>query len=222
MTTSQLVNDHALIAIGFRLASMDENGGNPDPWNVDIESTILELIGSFTDDYRLASVLMSWIKVHGNYVIVEKLIKLRSQASKESGESFPWMTLIAAWAVECGYYKWRKLIKAEHGPLYLYDPEMTESVILRKGSIPWLDALGFRVPQSSLRIRETDVLTPKELVEHNGQYRNRYLYGPSWRADIVTAIQRGITSPAEISRVVGCSYEPAYRISREYLMVASL
>ena len=216
MTTSQLVSVHDLIAIGFRLASTDVVQDKPE--KVDIESTLLDVIGAFPEDYRIASVLMSWIKVHGNHVIVEKLIKLRDNASNETGQAFSWMTLIAAWAVECGYYKWRKLIRKENGPIYLYDPDVSESAILRKGSIPWLEPLGFRVPQNSLRVRDADVLTPKELILFNPQYRNRYIFGASWRADIVTAIQNGITTPMEISRFVGCSYEPAYRISHDYIL----
>lgn len=218
MTTSQLVNEHALVAIGFRLAGTDAHhaGGG----DVDIESTLLETIAAFADDYRIAAILMSWIKVHGNYVITEKLFKLYGRAGKESAALFPWMALVAAWAVECGYHKWRKLVHRENGPVYLYDPEVSESAIRRKGLIPWLEPLGFRVPQNSLRIRETDVLTPEELIRFNPQYRNRYVFGASWRADIVTAIQKGITTPMEISRAVGCSYEPAYRISRDFLLVA--
>lgn len=160
--------------------------------------------------------------MHGNYVIVEKLLKLLTKAAKETGESFPWITLVAAWAVECGYHKWRKLIKKEKSPVYLYDPEVSESAILRKGIITWAEPYGFRIPQNSLRIREADVLTPQELIQLNPQYKNRYLFGSSWRADIVTAIQQGITSPTELSRVVGCSYEPAYRISHEYRMAAGV
>lgn len=216
MTTSQLISVHALIAIGFRLASTEVEQAKPE--RVDIESTLLDVIGTFTEDYRIASVLMSWIKVHGNYVIVEKLSKLYDKACKEPNGPLPWMTLIAAWAVECGYHKWQKLIKKETGPVYLYDPEVSESAILRKGLVPWLEPLGFRVPENSLRIRESDVLTPKELIQFNRQYRNRYIFGASWRADIVTAIQNGATTPMEIRRIVGCSYEPAYRISHEYLL----
>lgn len=216
MITSQPISDHDLIAIGFRLAGTEVDQIKPE--GVDIESTLLDVICAFAEDYRIASVLMSWIKVHGNYVIVEKLIKLYEKACKEAAKPFPWMTLIAAWSVECGYNKWRKLVKKEVGPVYLYDPEISESAIRRKGLMSWLEPLGFRVPEKSLRIRETDVLTPKELIQFNPQYRNRYIFGASWRADIATAIQNGIATPMEISRAVGCSYEPAYRISHDYML----
>ena len=137
MTTTQPVSDHDLIAIGFRLSSADESRIEVE--NVDIESTLLYVIGTFSDDYRIASILLSWVKVHGNYVIVEKLFKLRAKAAKKTGEASPWMTLVAAWAVECGYHKWRKLTKMEKAPVYLYDPTVSESAILRKGIIPWAE-----------------------------------------------------------------------------------
>lgn len=220
MTTVLPLNTDDLVCMGmrftgqsFRLASARD---------VDIESMILDITDAFPEDTRLASVFLSWIKVHGNYVTVEKLAKFASKREHERGIASPWLSMTAAWAVECGYHKWRKLVKKVLGPVYLYPESMSEGAIRLKGSIPWLEPLGFRIPMNSIRIREEDVLPPERLARYNLQYKNRYLYGPSWRADIITAIQRGITSPAEISRAVGCSYEPAYRISRDYLMVANL
>jgi hypothetical protein len=60
------------------------------------------------------------------------------------------------------------------------------------------------------------VLVGTLLAAVNLQHRNRYPYGPSWRADIVTAIESGLDSPAAIARRVGCSYEPAHRVPREW------
>ena len=185
---------------------------------VDTESVIMDITEVFPDDARLASVFFSWIKVHGNFVVIEKLAKLAVARAKKTWNTNPWLSMTAAWAMECGYYKWKKLIEKVQTPTYLYPEKMSESAITLKGAIPWLERLGFRIPVGSLRIRESDVLTPQELMRYNLQYRNRYIYGPSWRADIITAIQRGNTSPMAISRAVGCSYEPAHRISREYLM----
>lgn len=41
-------------------------------------------------------------------------------------------------------------------------------------------------------------------------------------ADIITAIQRGIQPLSEISSVVGCVHEPAYRVSREHGMISHI
>lgn len=214
------INTADLVCMGMRFSG--ESLESACKRDVDIETMILDITEVFPDDTRLVSVFLSWIKVHGNYVIVEKLAKFAAKRANETGTATPWLSMTAAWAVECGFHKWKKLVANVAGPVYLYPKTITEGAIRLKGIIPWLEPLGFRIPVNSIRIREEDVMPPEKLIQYNLQYRNRYLYGPSWRADIITAIQRGITSPAEISRVVGCSYEPAYRISRDYLMVANL
>ena len=215
-TAHSAISDFALARIGFRLFS-DSAGDDPSV-RVDIEETLLSVIGIFPDDYRLASVTLSWIKVHGNHVIVEKLAKISNKTGRRDGRASTWLSLAATWAVECGWHKWRKLALSFPGPIYLYSPDISEAAIARKGLLEWPAPMGFRIPRDFLRIRENDVLTPEELIALNPQYRNRYLHGASWRADIITAIQQGISSPTEISRLLGCSYEPAHRVSREYLM----
>jgi hypothetical protein len=59
---------------------------------------------------------------------------------------------------------------------------------------------------------------PEELLKINLQFRNRLIYGANWRADIITAIQMGIDNPNKIKELIGCSYEPANRIFKEYSM----
>ena len=217
MPTVHPVNAADLVCIGMRFAG--ESLQSACERNADIENTLLDALEVFPDDTRLVSVFLSWIKVHGNYVIVEKLAKFAARRAESTLRDNPWLSLTAAWAVECGFHKWKKLIKTMSEPVYLYPQTVSEGAIKLKGVIPWLEPLGFRIPQNSIRIREDDVVPPEKLVQHNLQYKNRYLFGASWRADIITAIQRGITSPMEIVRAVGCSYEPAYRVSREYGMI---
>ena len=85
-----------------------------------------------------------------------------------------------------------------------------------KGAEPWLSQHRILAAKGSLRIRPNDVLSVEPLARSNRQYRNRLLYGASWRADIITAIEDGAQTATEISRQVGCSYEPAHRVRREY------
>jgi len=103
----------------------------------------------------------------------------------------------------------------------LYPKEISESAISLKGPIDYLLKFNFRVPKGSIRIRPSDVLTPPELIRSHRQYRNRFIYGPSWRADIMTAIEKGARTPTEIMKATGCSYEPAYRVFHEYQLVKS-
>jgi len=202
-----------LVAIGFRLSSSRKRSRSI--LQVDIENTLLEAIMALPDDLRLASLLFTWIKIHGNYVIVEKL---RKRAHALGIETDPWYRALAAFAVENKYHKWKPLLAHRAETVYLLPPELSLFPIQRKGAVEWLEPYGILLPEGTLRIREDDILTPKELIQRNAQYRNRYLYGPSWRADIITAIEQGCTSPMEISRLIGCSYEPAYRVFNEYQM----
>lgn len=214
--------DDRLEAIGFRLArAASAVQGEQRDIEVDIERTLLDALTELPRDGRLASLLFTWVKVHGAYVIVEKLRKLAGPERCDSGSPLIWLSALAAYAVEEGVRKWSKLLVRPRETIFLYPQEVTESAMALKGSIPWLEAVGFLVPAGSLRIRERDVLNPEELVRKNRQYRNRYIYGPSWRADIITAIEDGCTRPAAIVRRVGCSYEPAYRVFREYSIATS-
>ncbi len=213
--SSNLIRD--LVRIGMRLSVPDSGVAKNE--NVDIEDTLIRAIVRFPEDHRLASLVFSWIKVHGSYVIVEKLRKtVERRYPKKDYPGIQWVSAVAAFAADSCSHKWRKLAKRSRVPVYLFPQDVTESAVGLKGSIPWLKKQNFVVPSSSLRSRADDVLSPAKLIETNTQYKNRYLFGPSWRADIITAIQQGMKTPAEIAREIGCSYEPAYRVFHEYML----
>lgn len=214
------ISPDALVSIGFRvgqgcLLPVDEQA------ELDIERVLLGVVEEVPRDRRLSGVLLAWVKVHGGYVNAEKLGKLARKLRGAGEAQVIWLTAVARWAVECGFVKWKKLIQPASEPIYLYSREVTASAIARKGRVAWLAEVGFEVPEGSLRVRESDVMTPEELVKVNRQYRNRYLYGPNWRADIITAIESGLETPTEIMRRVGCSYEPAYRVWREWRIASA-
>ena len=210
-----------LVQIGMRLScpvSLAAEGPE-----ADIEDVLLRAIVRFPEDHRLTSLVFSWIKVHGRHIIVEKIRRAAERHYPE--KDFPeirWLAAVAAFAAESCSHKWQKLAKRSREPVYLYPQDVTESAVALKGSIPWLNKLNFIVPASGLRIRTDDVLSPEQLIAINVQYRNRYLFGASWRADIITAIQQGMKTPTEISRGIGCSYEPAYRVFHEYKLASAI
>ncbi|OFZ26738.1 MAG: hypothetical protein A2381_17260 [Bdellovibrionales bacterium RIFOXYB1_FULL_37_110] len=211
----------SLYAIGIRITgdftkkTLEEKS----EW-VDIEQTLIEACYEMPSDNRLFSLVLSWVKVHGNYLISEKLIKLYKITSKTKGES-PWFNALVAFAaVECSH-KFTKWVKPEKEIVYLGDKESVEGLIAIKGAIPYFEKINIMMARSSLRIRERDAFTQKELININLQYKNRYIFGPSWRADIITAIENGINNPYQIAKKIGCSYEPANRIFREYALANS-
>ncbi len=203
--------------IGFRIAydSTDFDLKPIDKVNLDIERTLIDAAYLAMDDFRVLSILMTWVKVHGEYVIVEKFFKLAKIAMKERGHN-PVINGIAVWGSLCKQTKWTRYIYKSKKNEFLVDKEISKLTANYKGyKADWLK-LGVKVPLKLIRIREADVYTAKELAKNNLQFRNRLIIGSSWRSDIVTAIDYGLTNPYMISKTIGCSYEPAHRVFREY------
>jgi hypothetical protein len=208
-----------LQSIGFLISSGSDAA---DSTNVDIERTILDAVKELPRDGRLASLLLSWVKVHGEFVIVEKLRKLANQLEMSEPGATTWLGAVAAFSVREGDSRWRILLHRPKAPVYLLPKEVAETAIAMKGAEDWLKTYNYLVPVGSLRIRVQDVLAPRDLLRINRQYRNRYIYGPSWRADIATAVDDGLRTPADIARAVGCSYEPAYRVFHQLALARNL
>ena len=196
--------------IGIRVSGNSKQG--------DIEETFLTAALECPDNFRLASLLFSWMKVHGNYVIVEKLRKLVNKA-KMTEVQRRWISALAVYGKNNCSHKWKSLIEIPEANIHLLPEEISKSAIALKGSEEWLSEYSILLPKGTLRIREEDIMEPSQLIQINHQYKNRYLFGPSWRADIITAIQGGCKTPTAIMKKIGCSYEPAYRIFHEYSLV---
>ena len=211
---SNLTLDQKLNYIGVQI-SIPQKVIFPNHKWIDIENTLHEATLEVTQDSRLFSLLCSWVSVHGDYVIIEKLMKL--QKKKNS----PWLVALAVCALNMGFHQWKRLIKKQQGPLALVNTALASSSISIKGEEPNFRRNGFLVPKGIIRIRPLDSLTPERLVKKNRQYRNRLLFGASWRADIVTAIEVGMKTPYQIAKTLGCSYEPAYRIFKEYALATA-
>ncbi|HOX04819.1 MAG TPA: hypothetical protein PK280_00340 [Planctomycetota bacterium] len=203
-----------LAAIGFRLA------GVAVPRRAraeDIERALLDAAAVARSDGRLLSLLFSWVHVHAERVNVDRLRGLL-RAAEGSGDARLVVSALAAYALSRGRHRWKKLISAPAKPTQLSSSAAAPSAVEFKGAEPWLAAHRILTAKGSLRIRPADVLSVEELAKSNRQYRNRLLYGACWRADIVTAIEEGAETAAEIRSRVGCSYEPAHRVRREYLI----
>lgn len=208
-----LTLNERLLALGIRLA----NTHFPKKFQmveVDIEKTLFDASREFESDARLASLVFTWVNVHGDYVNIEKLKKLRAQSLR--AEDHDWISVLAAYAYSEGLQRWKLLMQKSKEPLFLFPRAITESSVRLKGEETWARKVNAIIPRGAIRIRESDIVEPRELIRINPQYKNRYLYGASWRADIITAIETGIDTAAAIARLIGCSYEPAHRVLKEY------
>lgn len=179
---------------------------------VDIEQTIYEATLLVSETSRFFLVLCSWVKVHGEYVITEKLMKLQKK------QKSPWLVALAIFAESCGHHKWSRLIEKIDGEYALSSLAAAKAGIEYHGEMEIYKKTAFRFDKKSLRVRESEVQDSPWLLKYNRQYRNRFLYGANWRSDIILAIESGFETPYRISKVLGCSYHPAHRIFREYTM----
>lgn len=207
--------NHSLASIGMRLGGVSVPIGKSGR-AFDIEQVLLDAAGEIQEDGRMASLLFSWVHVHAEHVIVEKLRKLLRKS--KDGNQQTSISALAAYAVAQRQHKWKKLILPTSKNAYLFTGKAARSAVKLKGAETWAREHGIVVALGSIRIRVEDVLSVQELAKVNLQYRNRLLFGASWRADIITAIQQGASTATDIVRRVGCSYEPAHRIRREYMI----
>ncbi len=197
-------------AIGFPSSIKSE-------W-VDIEETLIAAIYEIDDDPKMLSMICSWLKIHGKYLITDKFFK-EYEVFKNYRGGCPWFNAICAYMLSIGQHKFKKGVVKQESPVYLFSKKVAESGIKLKGAFSFLEEINIFVSKSSIRIRDMDAMKPEMLAGINNQYKNRLLYGANRRADIITAIEFGMKNPYEISKKLNCSYDSAYRVFKEYFWV---
>lgn len=214
--------DTALATLGIRLFGIDgELSSAAYPIGQDLERTLLYAAVdlSLGKDARLFSLLASWIHVHGDRVLIEKLARLRTAYENDTGDDAPWLKALAYFAVDCGFNRWKLLAHPANEKHVLPPTALTNAFVKAKGRVKWLPTSSkLVIARDTARIRAEDVLTVPELARQNRQYRNRWKYGACLRADIVTEVESGSVAPYRIAKKLCCTYEPARRIVAELLL----
>lgn len=200
--------------IGFRV-TYDSTVDSSAP--VDIERTLIEACYFIDEDGRLLGLLFSWLKVHGAHVIPDKLFKEYNQSQKYLGAT-PWFIAICAFMGSMKDPRFKKGIVKLKVPHHYMNQDQT-SLIKLKGAVPYLEEIGLKLAQSSLRIRESDILGIEELISINRQYRNRYAFGANWRSEIINAIQNGADTPIKVSKDLGIARSRVGVVFKEFMQV---
>lgn len=208
---SNLTIHERLIYIGVNLTG-DSGDVRASDW-IDIEDTLHEGTIVCANEARLFLVLCSWVKVHGRHVIIEKLMKLQRQKKSI------WLIALSHFAVSEGMANWARLIEKIKGEHALVPLKIAKQAVAHKGAEEIFNKTGFIISKGSLRVRESDVAEPTQLLARNLQYKNRLKYGANWRADIVSAIEKGIENPNRISKITGCSYPSAHRVFKDFKLL---
>ena len=101
-------------------------------------------------------------------------------------------------------------------------PTGTAFQVRRRGEDERFTGSKLRVPKGTLRDRREDVLSQEVLVRRHAGYRNRVLMGPSFRADVWTALEHAPDlSIADIARKASCSFATAWQAAQDYRLLRS-
>jgi hypothetical protein len=200
-----------MVGIGMNFAAKAEA-------DADIESTLLHasVVGMNEGDLRVLSVLTTWIGVHHTHVNADRLVRLVGAHPSERVRAY-WAA-VATWLK-----KDRRLARLAGGyqgaPIELL-PTGTEFQVKRRGEDERFTGSKLRVPKGTLRDRHEDVLLAEVLVRRHAGYRNRVLMGPSFRADVWTALQHAPDlSVADVARKASCSFATAWQAAQDYRLL---
>lgn len=195
----------ALNSIGINISTQSKT--NP---FVDIEETLIQAALIIPEDGRILSLCLSWIKVHGERINVERLKKLRTPSSSQ------WLTLFALFGVSCRQTRWKHLIEKNKKLCANGNIKNAQLRITMRGEEQWSKGTNFLIPKGSEPIDSKYVIAPDQLAQVNHHYRNKLIYGANWRADIATAIEKGAKNALQASKMCMSSYEPAHRIFSDF------
>jgi hypothetical protein len=215
-----------LAFLGFRLVSSSVSSKPRQDSPLDIERVLFKLCLHLQEDAfdgRLASALMSWMKVHGDRVFVDRLRKMRERFAAEHGRDVYWLRYLSYFNVSLGRHSWKHLTKAlaaANAEEFFFgnDEKSARALIDRWGLEPFLPTNGkLKVHRGALRVRDDDVLEPRALMVRNRQYRNRFLLGANVKCDVVTHMESGhFKTPSELSGFLGLSREAVRKGWHDY------
>jgi hypothetical protein len=201
-----------LAGIGIEISGARSNR------KADIERTILSASTVVdSSDRRLLGLLASWITTHGSLVWVGKLKRLILTENLGDPQV---MSALAFLAVSQGFYEWKPLA-TKHSERVLWDSAATRAALELKGPEENFAKAGLHIPKSFLRLRTQDILPLAKLSDVHLQTKLRLIFGTNLRADAVFYLMQGSSSPTELMKKIGCSYEPAHRVFNDLQMAGT-
>lgn len=200
-----------MVGIGMNFAAVAEPDG-------DIESTLVHASAAGMDDgdLRVLAVLTRWLGMHYPHVNADRLVRLvRAHPSKRVRG---YWAAVGTWLARDR--RLARLVRAYRGGPVELLPTGTDFQIERRTEDERSVGSKLRVPKGALRDRPTDVLSPEVLIRRHAGYRNRVLMGPSFRADVWTALERAPElSIADVARRASCSFATAWQATQDFRLL---
>jgi hypothetical protein len=201
-----------MAGIGMKFAARPTPGAN-------IEDTLLaaSATGMDQEDFRVLSVLTTWLDTHSAWVNVDRLTHLVLPHPSLRVRLF-WSG-VAVWLGKDR--RFARLAVTDQGPRMDLLATGTDFHIRRSGEDPRFKDGPLRIPAGILRDRLADVLTPVELARVHGGYRRRILLGPTYRADMWAELDANpVLSAADLARRTYGSFATAWHVRHDWDVLA--
>jgi hypothetical protein len=204
--------------LAARMVGIGMNFAGKAASDADIESTLLHasVLGMDEGDLRVLAVLTRWLGMHHAHVNADRLVRIVG--------AHPSQRVRAYWAAVATWLKkdrrLGRLATAYEGAPSDLLPTGTAFQLQRRGEDERFTGSKLRVPKGTLRDRHEDVLSPSTLIRRHVGYRNRVLMGPSFRADVWTALEHAPEmSVADIARKASCSFATAWQAAQDFRLL---
>jgi len=188
---------------------------------VNIEDTLVAASreGIMLPDYRILSLLVDWIQVHGERVNVDRLVRIVDAISEMRVRVF-WAA-IAQWMKADSRYK--KLAQLYSGKKIDLLESGTDFLITKNGLDERFVKTFLRIPNKTLRHRLSDILGPEDLARKHLAFRYRVLIGPTYRADMMAYLEKHPkASASEVARATYGSFASAWQAKKDFEVMQSV
>ena len=202
----------AMAGIGMNFAARADASAN-------IEDTLLaaSVAGMEQEDYRVLSVLVTWLETHSAWINVDRLTHLVLEHPSPRVRLF-WSGA-AMWLGKDR--RFARMAKSFQGPRVDLLATGTDFHIRRSGEDLRFQEGPLLGPAGILRDRPADVLTPVELARVHVAYRRRILLGPTYRADMWAELDANPTlSATELARRTYGSFATAWHVRQDWDVLA--
>ncbi len=186
--------------------------------NPKIEDTLIaaSIEGIENKDFRLLSILTTWLEVHHPWVNVDRLFRALKAGNRET--IYPYWAAIGNWLEKDR--RFLRVAKLYKGKPIDFLTTGTDFQISRHGEDPRFAGSCLRVPLGVLRDRKKDVLTPSALAKIHSTYRQRVHQGPCYRADMWSELMcNPLLSATKLARNTYGSFATAWRVKKDWALL---
>jgi hypothetical protein len=207
----------AMRGIGLRLGELGGGVDSNAPIELTLASAVHDALNSTrrVPDLRVLGVVVVWLERHAERANVRHLNWLLTTLSPSPRAAAFWAA-IGHWLGKQDA-RLRVLSKLHEGKPIALVADAEERAAFR-GKDPRFEGGPLIVPSGLLRDRPEDVESPERLAQRHPVYRARVLYGATYRADLLYAVQAALDegqtlpTPADLARSIGCAYGTAAQL----------